>query len=172
MKAVIYSRVSTQEQSTNNQVLVLKDWCAHRGYELVETYQENESAWKAGHQRELSMLIDDAKKGKFNIVLVWSLDRLSREGALSILELINKFNKYGIKLLSYQESWTDAPGELADLLYALAGWVAKMESERRSERTKAGLARVRSEGKIIGRPKGSKDSKKRGRRGYLLRYAK
>lgn len=172
MKAVIYSRVSTPEQSTTNQVIVLEGWCAHREYELVDIYQENESAWKAGHQKELARLIDDAKKGKFNIVLVWSLDRLSREGALAILELINKFNKFGIKLLSYQESWTDAPGELAELLYALAGWVAKMESQRRSEQTKAGLARVRKEGKAIGRPKGSKDSKKRRRRGYFARYAK
>lgn len=169
---MIYSRVSTPEQSTTNQSIVLMGWCAHRGYELVEAYEENESAWKAGHQRELARLIDDAKKGKFNIVLVWSLDRLSREGALAILELINKFNKWGVKLLSYQESWTDAPGELAELLYALAGWVAKMESERRSARTKAGLARVRSEGKLIGRPKGSKDSKKRIRSGYFARYAK
>lgn len=172
MKAVIYSRVSSQEQSTDNQISVLKGWSEHRGYDLVKVYQEAESAWKAGHQRELSRLIDDAKKGKFDIVLVWSLDRVSREGALAILELINNFSKWGIKLLSYQETWTDAPGELAELLYALAGWVARMESQRRSERTKAGLARVRREGKVIGRPEGSKDSKKRSRRGYLLRYAK
>jgi len=57
--------------------------------------------------------------------------------------------------------WTDALGELTELLYDLAVLVAEMESQRRSERTKAGLARVRREGKAIGRPKGSKDSKKK-----------
>jgi len=67
-------------------------------------------------------------------------------------------------VLSYQESWTEAPGELGELLYALTGWVAKMESQRRSERTKAGLARVKAQGKRLGRPPGSKDRRKRRRR--------
>ena len=69
-----------------------------------------------------------------------------------------------MKVISYQESWTEAPGELGELLYALAGWVARMESQRRSERTKAGLARVVAQGKKLGRPKGSKDKRKRRRR--------
>ena len=54
--------------------------------------------------------------------------------------------------------------QMGDLLYALTGWVARMESQRRSERTKAGLARAVAEGKKLGRPKGSKDKKKRKRR--------
>ena len=56
------------------------------------------------------------------------------------------------------------PGELAEVLYALTGWVARMESQRRSERTKAGLARVKAHGKRLGRPPGSKDGRKRKRR--------
>ena len=164
MKVVMYSRVSTEEQSTANQIEVLKGWAAHRGYDLGEIYQENESAWKNGHQRELARLVTDAQKGKFKIVLVWALDRLSREGALSILELINKLTRFGVKVLSYQETWTEAPGELAELLYALSGWVARMESQRKSERTKAGLARVKAQGKCLGRPLGSKDRRKRRRR--------
>ena len=58
-----------------------------------------------------------------------------------------------MRVLSYQESWTEAPGELAELLYVLSGWVARMESIRRSERTKAGLAKVVAEGKKLDRPK-------------------
>ena len=57
-------------------------------------------------------------------------------------------------MLSYQESWTEAPGELGELLFAIAGWVARMESQRKSERTKAGLARLVVQGKKLGRPKG------------------
>ena len=97
-------------------------------------------------------------------VLVWALDRLSREGALAIWSLVQKLSACGVKVLSYQESWTEAPGELAEFLYALTGWVAKMESQRRSERTKAGLARVKAQGKCLGRPPGSKDKRKRRRR--------
>ena len=171
LKAVIYSRVSTQDQSTDNQVPVLRDLAASRGFELVQVYRESESAWKAGHQRELSYLVENARQRKFDLVLVWSLDRLSREGALAILELVHKLNAYGVRVISYQESWTEAPGEIGEILYAIAGWAAKMESERRSERTKAGLQRALREGKVLGRPVGSKDKVKRGRRGYLLRYA-
>jgi putative DNA-invertase from lambdoid prophage Rac len=106
----------------------------------------------------------DARQRRFQVVLVWTLDRLSCEGALAILSLVHKLSTYGVRVLSYQESWTEAPGELAELLYALSRWVARMESIRRSERTKAGLARVVAEGKKLDRPKGSKDKRKRKRR--------
>ncbi len=164
MKVCIYSRVSTGEQDTRNQSVVLTDWANQRGYEIIKVYEEEESAWRNGHQRELANLIVDARKRRFQAVLVWALDRLSREGALAILSLVQKLSACGVKVLSYQESWTEAPGELAELLYALTGWVARMESKRRSERTKAGLARVKAQGKRLGRPPGSKDRKKRRRR--------
>jgi DNA invertase Pin-like site-specific DNA recombinase len=164
MKVCIYSRVSTGAQETKNQSIVLSDWAKQRGYEVVSIYQEEESAWKAGHQRELANLIADAGKRRFQAVLVWALDRLSREGALAILSLVQKLSVYGVKVLSYQEIWTEAPGEMSELLYALTGWVARMESQRRSERTKAGLARVKAQGRHLGRPPGSKDKRRRKRR--------
>jgi len=168
MKICIYSRVSTGEQDTRNQSTVLTDWAAQCGYEVVKVYTEEESAWRNGHQRELAHLIADARKRKFQAVMVWALDRLSREGALAILSLVNKLSSYGVKVLSYQESWTEAPGEVAELLYALTGWVARMESQRRSERTKAGLARVKAQGKCLGRPLGSKDKRLRRRRQHFV----
>jgi DNA invertase Pin-like site-specific DNA recombinase len=164
MNVCIYGRVSTGEQDAENQIMVLTTWAGQRGYEVVRVYQEDESAWKSGHQRELAHLLDDASKRRFDAVLVWALDRLSREGALAILTLVNRLKICGVKVLSYQESWTEAPGELGELMYALTGWVARMESQRRSERTKAGLARVKAQGKRLGRPPGSKDRRNRKRR--------
>ncbi len=114
-----------------------------------------------GHQRELARLKDHARKRKFDIVLVWVFDRLSREGAAAILNLVSTFKVYGVQVISYQESWTEVPGEIGEILYAIAGWVARMESQRRSERTKAGLARLKAQGKSLGRPQGAKDKKKR-----------
>lgn len=174
MKVAAYLRVSTTDQDYTNQLLALRAFCESRGWETVEVYAENESAWKSGHQRELARLLHECRndRRKFDIVLVWALDRLSREGAAAILNLINSFKAYGVKVISYQESWTEAPGAIGEILYAIAGWVAKMESERRSERTLAGLERARREGKTLGRPVGSKDTRKRKRIGYLLRYAK
>ena len=152
---------------------MLEKWVTDRGYELVEVYQENESAWKSGHQRELSRLLNDLSYGrrKVDICLVWALDRLSREGVAAILNLVDRFKRHGVRAVSYQEPWTEVPGDMADLLYAITGWVANFESRRKSERTKAGLARVVVEGKKLGRPKGSKDKRRRRTTGYLLRYA-
>ncbi len=164
MKAVLYLRVSTADQTTDNQLTVLKDWALSRGFEIVAVYKENESAWKAGHQVELKRLLLEAHQSKFDLVLVWALDRLSREGSAAILNIINALARYKVKVLSYQESWTEAPGELGELLFAIAGWVARMESQRRSERVKAGMARAAAEGKLTHRPKGIKETKKRNRR--------
>jgi DNA invertase Pin-like site-specific DNA recombinase len=161
-KAALYLRVSTTQQEVANQLPSLNDYAKRRGFEIVQVYSENETAWKAGHQAKLTKLIEDARKGTFEVVLVWALDQLSREGALAILSLVDKLKRYGAKVISYQESWTEAPGDLADILYAITGWVARMESQRRSERTKAGLERARREGKPIG--KRGPDKKKRTRR--------
>lgn len=165
MKVAIYSRVSSAEQDAQNQIAVLEDWARQRGWEVYAVYTEEESAWKAGHQKELAKLLRSAETRRFKAVLVWALDRLSREGSLAILSLINRLGRSDVRVFSYQESWTEAPGDLAEILYAIAGWVARMESQRISERTKAGLVRARKEGKILGRPKGSKDKRKRKRRG-------
>lgn len=163
-RAVIYARVSTGQQDADNQTAVLKEWAMQRSFEVVGVYMETESAWRDGHQQELARLVRDARKGRFSIVLIWALDRLSRLGALSILSLIHKLASYGVRVLSHEESWTEAPGELAEILFAIAGWVARMESQRRSERTKAGLVRVRAAGVRLGRPPGAKDKRRRKKR--------
>ncbi len=170
-KVAIYLRVSTTDQTAANQLPSLQKWVADRGHELVEVYAENESAWRSGHQRELSRLFGDLPKRKVDICLVWALDRLTREGIAKIFELVNKFKAYGVQVISYQEPWTEQSGPMADLLYAGSAWVAQFESKRRSERTRAGLARAIAQGKRLGRPIGSKDGRKRRRVGYLLRYA-
>ncbi len=162
-KAVIYSRVSTDDQHTENQDRPLMEWAFTRGLEIVGRYSESASAWKDGHQKELSRLIQDAGRRRFDVVLVWSLDRLSRQGVLAVLGLIERLRVYGIRILSYQEAWTDVPGPMAEVLYAITAWAARYESQRRSERVKAGLSRAVKEGRKLGRPIGSKDSRKRKR---------
>lgn len=161
MRCAVYIRVSTPEQNETNQLPALQDYAKRKGWDVVEVYAEQASAWHAGHQGELRRLLRDARRGRFSVCLVWALDRLSREGALPILSLVHRLASCGVKVISLHESWTEAPGELAEVLYALVGWVARMESERRSQRTKAGLERLRREGRKLGRPVGSKDRRKR-----------
>jgi DNA invertase Pin-like site-specific DNA recombinase len=86
------------------------------------------------------------------------LDRLTRAGISTIFQLLDSFSAYGVKVFSYQEIWTEQPNQaMYELLVAIFGWVAKEECKRRSERTKAGMARAAANGtrsgKKIGRPK-------------------
>jgi DNA invertase Pin-like site-specific DNA recombinase len=172
VKVAIYCRVSTEEQDTANQLSVLEKMAQDRGWEIVGVYQEEASAWKAGHQRELSRLLVDASRHQFNAVLVWALDRLTRQGIGYILQLVNTLRTYKVKVISYQESWTEQSNEaMEDIFYAMVGWAAKFESDRRSERIKAAMARRRQKGLIVGRPKGAKDRKPRKKTGYFLRHA-
>ena len=170
-RAAIWLRVSDPGQHTENQLPDLQAWASRRALDVVQVYELQESAWRGAHQKVLTQVYEEARRGKFEVLLVWALDRLSREGPLATLGIIDRLGKAGVQVWSYQEAWTEAGGELLDLLLAIAGWVARMESNRRSERTKAGLARAVAQGKRLGRPPGSKDKKKRGRRGYLLRWA-
>ena len=174
MKAALYLRVSTTEQNVDNQLPALEAYAESRGWQIVETYRENESAWRAGHQRKLARLLADIRGGKrkYDVLLIWALDRLSRQGIGPLLQLINSFEVYGCHVVSVNESWThpDA-GPMREMFIAMSAWAAKFESDRRSERTKAGLARAIANGKKLGRPAGKKDKGKRKRTGYLLRYA-
>ncbi len=171
VKAGILVRVSDPGQHTDNQLSDLVTWAEHRGFEVVRTYEIQESAWKGAHQKQLTQVYHDARANKFQVLLIWALDRLSREGPLATLEIVHRLGNYGVTVASFQEPWLEVSGELRDLLLAIAGWVARMESNRRSERTKAGLARATAQGKRLGRPPGSKDKKKPSRRGYLIRWS-
>jgi DNA invertase Pin-like site-specific DNA recombinase len=171
MKVVVYLRVSKKEQETENQLPALEHWISGRGHELVALYREDESAWHSGHQHELSKLMADLPKHRPDILLVWSLDRLTRQGIGPILQLVNSFRAHGVHVISYSEPWTEQAGPMRDLLFAIAGWAANFEADRISKRTLAGLERAKAEGKTLGRRPGSKDKEPRKRTGYLLRYA-
>jgi len=160
MKVAAYIRVSTETQTTDNQLPAIKELCKNRSWELVKIYSENASAWSGGRQGELARCIRDAEHNHFETIVVWSLDRVSREGPLRVLSLIEHLHQRGIKLLSVQESWSETAGDFAPVLYAITAWVGKWQSDRKSEATKAGIARA----KLAGKGKRGTDKKKRIRR--------
>ena len=173
MKVAAYLRVSTADQHPDNQLPAIKAWCESQNYDLVEIYKENESAWRSGHQHELSRLLKDIRNGrKYDIVLTWALDRLSRGGIGPVLQLVDTIEAYGAHVISIQETWTSpSSGPMREMFIAMAAWAAKFESDRKSINTKAGLARARAAGKILGRPMGKRDSKpRRKKRPVVFRY--
>lgn len=177
MKVAIYARVSTEEQHTENQMADFDIWLKSHDVDPIDVqyYSENETAWKAGHQKELAHLLNDMRTGKrkYDIVLVWALDRLTRQGIGAILQLVNSFKTCGARISSIKESFLDVDSSFNEVFIAFIAWAAKFESDRKSERVRAAHAKLREQGKHLGRPMGSKDKpeKKRKNNGYLLRYA-
>jgi DNA invertase Pin-like site-specific DNA recombinase len=173
--AAVWLRVSTDHQDSGGQVADLERFTAHHGYEVTQTYTVSESARDAGqsggeYKRVLQQAFDDAHAGKFEILIVWALDRITREGAEGALRIIRQFRECGCTVVSVQESWLNGTPEVQDVLVAFAGWMAQQENTRRSERIKAGLARRQAEGKPVGRQPGSGDKKPRKRSGYVARW--
>jgi DNA invertase Pin-like site-specific DNA recombinase len=177
MKVACYLRVSTEQQTVDNQRADVETWLkSHNvGPDDITYYAENESAWKVGHQKELARLLSDLRTGrrKYDVALVWALDRLTRQGIGTILQLINSFKVCGCRVCSIKESFLDVDSSFNEVFTAFIAWAAKYESDRKSERVKAAHARLRLEGKHIGRPMGSKDKPEHPRRksGYYERWS-
>ena len=151
-KAAIWTRVSTTEQETANQVAQLEKWAEQRGLEVVKVYQVQESAFRGAQRDALEEVYRDSHQGQYHVLLIWALDRLTREGIRATLNIIKRITDSGVELLSYQEPWlTTTTPEMRDLLLSLFGWVAQQESRRLSERTKSGMAQAARRGVKMGR---------------------
>lgn len=153
MKAAIYARVSTDDkgQDTENQLLQLRQYCITKGYEVYKEFTENVTGTGKKRRPEFEEMMEDARRRKFDVLLVWSYDRFSRAG-LKDIHYISDLNQWGVKFVSYQESFLDTTTEMGELLTPIFAWIAKQEAKKISERTKAGLIRAQSQGKKLGRP--------------------
>lgn len=174
MKIVLYCRISKNDESQDpvNQLNPLRDYARILGGEIIQEYVDMASG-NNGDRKEFLRMLDDADKHKFDLVLIWALDRLSREGISNTLGYLERLKRNGIALKSLQESWLDTRDDgIGQLLLAIFSWVAQQERKRIIERTKAGLQKARTNGKTLGRPEGKKDSKPRRKSGYFLRYQK
>jgi DNA invertase Pin-like site-specific DNA recombinase len=172
--AAVWLRVSPGHQDSDNQVPDVEQFAAHHGYEITETYTVSDSAWKNGggpeYKTTLQRALDDAHAGKFGVLIVWALDRIVRNGAEEALRTFRQFSQRGCTVVSVKESWLNGSPKVQEILIAFGGWMAKRESDRRSERIRAGLARRRAEGKPVGRQPGVKDKKTRKRSGYVAAW--
>jgi len=158
MRVAIYARVSTADdkgQDPDNQLRELRAWCANSGHTISREYVERESGGKGADKRkQFAALFEDAAKRKFDCVLFWALDRFSREGMTQTIVHLQRLASYGISFHSYTEPHLATDNELVrNILLALLSSLAKVEAQKISERTKAGMARVRAKGIEIGRPR-------------------
>jgi DNA invertase Pin-like site-specific DNA recombinase len=154
MRCALYGRVSTKDrgQDTENQLRQLREFAAKQGWTVVREFVDHESG--AGSDRtEFQAMFQAASRREFDVLLFWSLDRLSREGVLETLQHLNRLTGYGICWRSFTEQYLDSCGAFRDAVLAILAVIAKQERIRLSERTKAGLAVARSKGRKLGRPR-------------------
>jgi DNA invertase Pin-like site-specific DNA recombinase len=153
-RIAIYARVSTKDkgQDPENQLQQLREFAQAQGWEIVREYVDHVSG-KTSDRAQFKRLFTDASRRQFDLVLFWSLDRFSREGALQTLKHLELLASYGVGYKSYSEQYLDSCGIFKDAVLSIIATVAKQERILKSDRTKAGLARARREGRIGGRPR-------------------
>lgn len=150
-RAVLYLRVSKADQNIANQLPALTQIAQARGLEVVEVIEEHLTGSRKARPG-LTKLLGGAHRGEYEVVVVWALDRLGRTMA-GVLETITELDRIGCRVISHQESWLQMDGPVRSLLVAIFGWVAEQEKARLVERTHAGLATARRNGKTLGRPR-------------------
>ena len=152
MRTALYARVSTDRQETANQMEALRTFCVAAGHEIVAEFVDDGITGSGRKRRPaFEQMMADARQRKFDLLLFWALDRLSREGALATLQHLTKLDSFGVQWRSHTEAFLDSTGPLKDAVIAIFGCMAKQERIQLSERTKAGMARAKAQGKNIGR---------------------
>lgn len=160
MKVAIYARVSKDEASSDgklqdpeNQLIPMRDFCKAMSWNISEEFVDYASGGNS-NRPEFQRMMGRVRQKHFDIILVWALDRFSRESMINTLSYIEQLKKYNTGLRSIQESWLDTTQQgTGELLIAIFAWVANFEKKRISDRTKASLAKIKSKGIKLGRPR-------------------
>ena len=153
-KAALYARVSTKDkgQDPENQFNEFQRYCqSHSAEPLI--YREQETGTGKRRRPVFEQMLKDAEARRFTVLVVWALDRLSREGPLKTMLVLNRLYVAGVKVKSMKEPWLDPDSPLYELMVPILAWIAKQEADRISERVCAGLETARAKGKRIGRPR-------------------
>ena len=146
MKAAIYARVSTDKQELENQLAQLRAYCQKCNYDIYQEYCDIISG-KEQSRPAYDMMYSDAHKRLFDVVVFWDVSRFSRSGTLFTLQKLKELENLNIEWDSYQEQFFRSVGAFKDVVLSVLATVAKLEREKISERTKAGLRHAKNVGK-------------------------
>ena len=165
MKVAVYARVSTadKEQDLNTQLLPLREFVKAQGWEIYKEYTDQVSAMDLVHREGWRELLADASKRRFDLLLVWRMDRAFRS-VLDAANTLERLKSWGVGLRSYTEPWLDTTSPFGEVLYYITVAYAQLERSILRERVKAGMDRARKQGRRIGRPRVTD------RRGFNLRF--
>jgi len=147
-RAALYMRVSSLDQHPETQLYDLRQMAAQRGYEIVQEYTDRISGAKA-RRPGLDDLMRDARRGRFDVILVWASDRIARS-VKHFLEVLDELSRLNIEFVSFREQ-IDTGGPLGRAIVVIIGAIAELERNLIIERVRAGMRRARLEGRHIGR---------------------
>src|ERR1700688_1300889 len=150
MRAALYARVSTLDQEPENQLQELRRYVEARGWTGVEYVDKGVSGAK-DRRPALDQLLTDAKRRRFDVLVCWRLDRLGRN-LKHLITLLEDLQALGVSFVSLAEG-IDATTPAGKLQMHILGAIAEFERARIQERVRAGLARARSQGVRLGRPR-------------------
>jgi DNA invertase Pin-like site-specific DNA recombinase len=153
MKVALYARVSTDKQDNGNQLVQLRKFARKQGWSGGREYVDTVSGSGKKARERFDEMMDAASRREFDCVLFWKLDRFSREGVRRTLFYLTQLDGWKVGWRSFQEQWFDSCGPFKDAVISIMATLAEQERITISERTKAGLARVRRAGVKLGRPR-------------------
>jgi DNA invertase Pin-like site-specific DNA recombinase len=148
-RAAIYVRVSTVEQETDLQEHELREYCERRGWSHV-VYRDRGQSGVKNDRPALTAMLNDLRRRKIDVVVVWALDRLARS-LKQLLSIAEECRSVGVDLVSLKQN-VDTTLPAGRLTFQVLGAVAEFEREMLCERVKAGMAQARRSGKHVGRP--------------------
>jgi DNA invertase Pin-like site-specific DNA recombinase len=156
-RAAVYLRVSTANQTTENQLRQLRKVAAQRGWRVVDVYEDRGVSGAKGRDARPSFdrLHRDAARGKIDIVLAWSVDRLGRS-LHHVVAFMAELGQLGVDLYLHQQA-VDSSTPAGKAMLSMCGVFAEFERGIIAERVRAGLDRARAQGKQLGRPRISLD---------------
>ncbi len=147
-RAALYMRVSTLDQHPETQLYDLRQMAQQRGYQIVEEYTDRISGAKA-KRPGLDSMMRDARRGRFDVVLVWASDRIARS-VKHFLDVLDELNRLNVEFVSFREQ-IDTGGPLGRAVVVIIGAIAELERNLIIERVRAGMRRAKLEGRHIGR---------------------
>ena len=150
-RIAIYARVSTSDQSTDSQLLDLRRYVSDRGWQTYQEYCDNGISGTKDSRPALNELMNDAKKRRFDVVLVWRFDRFARS-TRHLINALEEFKNLKIDFVSYQEN-IDTSSPLGGAIFTIISAVAQLERDIIAERVKAGLRKAKASGRKLGRPR-------------------
>jgi DNA invertase Pin-like site-specific DNA recombinase len=155
MKIAIYARVSTKDQSAENQLIELRRFCNSHAFEIIDEYVDIVSGGKSEAERpQFKRMMGDAYQHRFSLLIFWSLDRFSREGTVKTIQYLDQLESYGVHFRSQTEQYIDSSGMFKHVIISLLSTLAKQEKVRLVERINAGIARAKTKGTKTGQPFG------------------